>query len=189
MRTNKMIIAAASVIMALLPGVAAPAQAASPKTAPARGGLTSSITRGEGPFEWNNFYTGFCLAVAKGSTTDGAPVIEWPCNGGDEQKWYYSNGWDGDGYGTYLINKKSGKCLSVPSGSTAKGKQLIIWPCYGYDDQFWIVDLRSPDEGGVTMKNDHSGQYMAISSENWYSGSPVFQWPWTDGFEQWWLQN
>ena len=86
-----------------------------------------------------NYKSFKCMSVEGcGSTTNGANVIQWSCNDGGEQLWYWS--------GSQLKNRKSGKCLSVSGGgSTANGAKVVQWSANGGSEQGWDFDARFID--------------------------------------------
>ncbi|MEV6008860.1 RICIN domain-containing protein [Streptomyces sp. NPDC051976] len=72
------------------------------------------------------------------STSNGAPVIQWPSNGGANQKWTLAK--VADNIYT-LINTNSGLCLDVPNQWTDSGVHLQQWTCNGGTNQQWSLDL------------------------------------------------
>lgn len=121
-----------------------------------------------------NFKSGKCMSVeGGGSTSNGANIIQWSCNDGGEQLWYWS--------GSALKNRKSGKCLSVAGGgSTANGAELIQWTCNGESEQSW-------DSSGGYLFNAKSGKVASVSGGGSTSnGAKVVQWSANGGSEQGW---
>jgi Ricin-type beta-trefoil lectin domain len=86
-----------------------------------------------------NFKSGKCMSVeGGGSTSNGAGLIQWTCNGGSEQSW--------DSSGGYLFNAKSGKVASVSGGgSTSNGAKVVQWSANGGSEQGWEFDARFID--------------------------------------------
>ena len=76
-------------------------------------------------------YGNKCLDVAGQSTTAGAKVEIWTCNGGNNQKWNINS--DGT-----ITGVQSGLCLDVTSGATANGTKVEIWTCNGGSNQQWV---------------------------------------------------
>jgi hypothetical protein len=77
---------------------------------------------------------GKCLAIPGGSTTRGTAAILWPCNGGNEQKWFIS----GTGRSTLRYGQNTGMCLAIPGGNRDDGVRPIIWPCSTGQEQLWV---------------------------------------------------
>lgn len=78
------------------------------------------------------------MDVSDASASDGAPVIQWPSNGGANQRWTPTE--VADNLYT-LTDVNSGLCLDVPDHSTAGGVQLEQWACNGGTNQQWALDL------------------------------------------------
>jgi Ricin-type beta-trefoil lectin domain/Subtilase family/Putative Ig domain len=74
---------------------------------------------------------GQCLAVAGGSTLDGAATELARCSGKASEKWT-------EGPGGELLNGKSGRCLADP-GNSASGTALVQEDCYGEAGEVWAV--------------------------------------------------
>ncbi|MFE7189361.1 RICIN domain-containing protein [Kitasatospora sp. NPDC057541] len=122
-----------------------------------------------------------CLDVTGQRTDPGAPVEQWPCNGGDNQKWY----WTAD---HELISVQSGKCLDIPFSSTEEGVQAIIWPCNGGNNQKWSTSLVH-HVGLYTLTNVNSGLLLDVRAEDPTPGTPVIQWHGNYGLNQKWFYS
>lgn len=72
---------------------------------------------------------GKCVDVNGRSTTNGAKVQVWGCNGGDNQKWQAT--------GSTL--RSMGKCLDVDAAGTADGTKVQLWDCHAGPNQEWSV--------------------------------------------------
>jgi hypothetical protein len=91
-----------------------------------------------------NFYqvvaqhSGKCMDVAGASLSDNTRIIQWSCNGGNNQQFYLTPMNDG----TYTISARhSGKCVDVSGASTENGAAIIQWACHGGDNQrFYVQD-------------------------------------------------
>jgi len=66
-----------------------------------------------------NNHSGKCLEVYHSSTSTGARVDQYACNGTATQHWMYHD--PGTGIGFHLINMNSGLILEVAHSSTANG--------------------------------------------------------------------
>lgn len=87
-----------------------------------------------------NYKTGNCLDVSGGSPNNGAPIIEWRCNNGDNQKWRLINPYGQGG----IQSKLTGKFLDVPGGTQASNVQIIQWEPNGGSNQQWIFEGAVP---------------------------------------------
>ncbi|GAA3654853.1 hypothetical protein GCM10022224_017340 [Nonomuraea antimicrobica] len=131
-----------------------------------------------------NGLSGKCLAIAEGSTANGARAIQWTCNGKAEQRWHWSNG--------RLVNEKSGKCLAIGNDSEAAGAPAIQWTCGPGLEQRWYEWSQGPKEGW-SFENANSGLWLAIAKASGNNGAAAIQWHaprdliWK--YEQLWAQH
>ncbi|MDO0912827.1 protein kinase [Streptomyces sp. DT2A-34] len=101
------------------PSANSPDSSASSDETEAAPSASASEATGSGPtYRLVNAKSGKCLSLDNGgSAANGTSAIQWACNGGDEQRWY----WAGPS-SNMLKNVKTGKCLSIADhGSTANG--------------------------------------------------------------------
>ncbi|MFF1907576.1 RICIN domain-containing protein [Kitasatospora sp. NPDC058218] len=133
------------------------------------------------PFEIRNAITNKCLEVADWRTDDGAPVRQWTCTGGDNQKWAWT---DTD----QLVNVHSGKCLEIPGYSTAWGVQAGQWTCNGGLNQAWSETVVH-HSGIRTLNNGFSGLVLDLTGFSSADGTPITQWGRNNGFNQAWLYS
>ncbi|WP_221409691.1 RICIN domain-containing protein [Pseudochryseolinea flava] len=140
-----------------------------------------------GPFNPTAYYriinrnSGQALDVNGGATTDGAAIIQWPWNGGNNQQWQLVD--QGGGY--YRIqNRNSGKPADVNGGSIANGATVIQWPWNGGNNQQW--QLVDNGNGYYRILNRNSGRAMDVNSGSTANGASVIQWQWNAGNNQQW---
>lgn len=86
-----------------------------------------------------NQVSGKCLTVQNASMDDNAPVIQYTCNAGANEVWYYDYqnyddvSWTHSGYKygpVYKIrNQKSQKCLTVTNNGITNGSTLVQFTC------------------------------------------------------------
>lgn len=79
-----------------------------------------------------------CLDVSGRSTTPGAVVQIYSCNGGTNQKWTLNAN------GT-ITGVRSGLCLDVVGAGTANSTLVGMWTCNGQTNQTWTTSLRNRD--------------------------------------------
>lgn len=72
----------------------------------------------------------YCLTVKGASTSLGAAVILYACNGGANQQWTVKSG------GT-ITAPKTGLCLDVTGAATTNGTAVETWTCNGAANQQW----------------------------------------------------
>ncbi|MEV7039292.1 ricin-type beta-trefoil lectin domain protein [Amycolatopsis sp. NPDC051061] len=86
---------------------------------------------------------GKCLDVANGSSTNGAAVQLYDCNGSTAQQWTV---------GTDGTIRALGKCLDVTGQSTADGAQLQLWDCGSTANQRWAATAARDIVGSASSK-------------------------------------
>ncbi len=135
-----------------------------------------------GSYELIARHSGKCLGVSGASMDDGAPVIQWTCDGGLNQRWRLQPA--SDGYYN-LVASHSGKLLDVTGVSTDDGAQIIQWPANGGQNQEWLPT--SLGGGYYTLTARHSGKVLDISGVSTDDGAPAIQWTPNGGENQQWL--
>ena len=123
-----------------------------------------------------------CLDVPEWSLNDGIPVIQWTCNGGDNQTWSLEAA--SDGY-SRLVARHSGKCLDVSGVSTEDRADIIQWQCHGGENQQWRVEAVTG--GGFQLVARHSGKCLDVRGESTSDGGSIIQWSCHGGANQTWL--
>jgi len=111
------------------------------------------------------------LTVKDVSTSDGAEIVQWVCNGGENQRWQLrAHG------GSYeIVAKHSGKCLTVLNASTADGALMIQWGCNQATHQLFGVESVG---AGLKLTAVHSGKVVDVAGKSHFDGAGVLQWPW-----------
>ncbi|MFF7989191.1 RICIN domain-containing protein [Kitasatospora xanthocidica] len=123
-------------------------------------------------------FNGKCLEVADWRTDDGAPVRQWTCTGGANQKWTFSDG--------VAVNQASGKCLAVAGASLQRGALIEQRSCDGTNSQKW-GKVNVHDNGLMSIHNVASSYYLDVSGWNPNDGAAVDQWDPNIGDNQLWL--
>lgn len=117
----------------------------------------TSFETGE-PNQIINDATGYCLDVDGASTTEGADLDAWTCNGGTNQEWTMST--EGSGY--YVTSLSDGQVMDDSGGSKTSGGQIIQWDANGGTNQQWT--FTSNGKGYYTIKNVDSGLCLEPAS-------------------------
>ena len=104
-----------------------------------------------------------CLDVVGNSTTPGAAVAIWDCNGQANQQWDFASSGDLRTFG-------GTRCLDVENGSTTAGARLLIWECTGQPNQKFRLNAN----GSVTAVQ--SGLCLDVAGAATANGSPVNTW-------------
>ncbi|WP_030324761.1 RICIN domain-containing protein [Streptomyces sp. NRRL B-3229] len=124
------------------------------------------------------------MDVAGGSTADGAKVIQWQSDGGDNQRWTLNRAADN----VYTLKSvKSGLCLDVPGKSTVDNVQLQQWTCNGGANQQFAADLVGSLTGTKFMLvNISSGLNIGVNASSTTAGAAVVQLTGTGAASQQW---
>jgi ricin-type beta-trefoil lectin protein len=167
------------VVMMLIAAMVAIAVPAGPAGA-ATGALGKQLTT-----PWN-LNSGLCMGVEGGHTNNGHRVIQWGCDGTDNQKWWI----DFSGDYSEVVNRRASDsrkvaCLGVSGGSTADGAQLVVWECDGSDNQQWRTE-GSPACGGHILVNKGSGRLISVEGASGSQGAPIILWHWGGTPDQTW---
>ncbi|MFI1363962.1 RICIN domain-containing protein [Streptomyces griseochromogenes] len=145
-----------------------------------------SVTPGTAPslkgtYNLVNVNSGMLLDAADEGTSDGTPIIQWPANGGANQKWTLTA--NADGYYT-ITNVGSDKTLDVPAETMLPGTQLDLWGANGGTNQQWAVTPST--NGAYTIESRNSGHLVDVSGASTSQNTPVIQWNPNGGSNQQW---
>ncbi|MFI0719453.1 ThuA domain-containing protein [Streptomyces sp. NPDC021224] len=114
---------------------------------------------------------GKCVDVAGASSTNGAAVQLYDCNGTNAQKW--TVGSDG-------TLRALGKCMDVASAGTANGTQVQLYDCNGTGSQVW-----QPGASG-SLVNPQSGKCLDATGKSSANGTRLQIWTCTAATNQTW---
>ena len=118
--------------------------------------------------------SGRCVDVPQGSTTPGAQVQLWDCNGGSQQQWLYNAG-QLQVYGTPTM------CLDAEAQTLGSNGTIVqIWPCDGGSNQQWVV------ESDGTLRNAASGRCLDATNAGTANGTLLQLWDCNGGAQQQW---
>ncbi|QTE37268.1 RICIN domain-containing protein [Mucilaginibacter gossypii] len=132
-------------------------------------------------YRFLNVNSGQALDVNGGSTANGAGIIQWPQNGGNNQQWVVAaNG------GSYykITNRNSTQALDVNMSSTANGAGIIQWPWNGGNNQQW--QLTATSDGIYKVINRNSGLALDVNGASTTNGAGIIQWPYGGATNQQW---
>ncbi|GAA1039847.1 hypothetical protein GCM10009557_59550 [Virgisporangium ochraceum] len=112
-----------------------------------------------------NRHSGKALDLYNFATTDGAPIVQWARNDGNQQQWQFVS--SGDGY-YRLKSRHSGKVLDIFERSTAGGANVVQWAdTNGWNQQFRLADS--------------AGGYVRLINRNSNMALEVWEWSTADG--------
>jgi hypothetical protein len=128
-------------------------------------------------------YNGLELAVADGSTTDGTRVIQWPNDGGAEQKWFFDPVYDNGSLLGYMIrNDNSGLCMWTDDQAGDDIYQGICTPDTVQDVFTWSspdggLDNYFREAGSPSLNLDISGASYnwGADLDGWYHNGNINQ--------------
>ena len=116
-----------------------------------------------------------------GQNGDGAGVVQWGANYGQNQKWLFTQN---DDTSWNIVSLSSFKALDVPGGNTSNGTQLVQWPANRTDNQRWWIDRQA--DGSYKIWNKATSGALD-NSNNATNGYKLIQWMWNGGEQQRWL--
>ncbi len=124
-------------------------------------------------------HSGKALAVAGGSTADGAAIVQQTGSSATSQQFQFVDA--GSGY-YRLRARHSGKVVDVSARSTADGADVVQWVNNGGTNQQWSV----VDTGGgyIQLVNRNSGKALDVWQASAADGARVSQSTDTDGAHQ-----
>ncbi len=132
-------------------------------------------------YELIALHSGKALDVAGAATNDGARVVQWSPNGGNNQRWVPQPVGDG----TYVfVCRASNKVLDVAGESKLNGASVIQWQYHGGANQRWRLYPVAPDVS--LFINVGSGKVMDVAGGSTAEGAGVIQWDWHGGRNQIW---
>ncbi|MDG4804173.1 non-reducing end alpha-L-arabinofuranosidase family hydrolase [Micromonospora sp. WMMD980] len=130
-----------------------------------------------------NRNSGKALDVYNLATNDGARIVQWARNNGNQQQWQFVD--SGGGY-YRLRSRLSGKVLDVYNFSTANGGNIVQWAdANGTNQQFRLADS---DSGYVRLINRNSNKVVEVQGASTADGGSIVQYDdWNGSNQQWQL--
>ncbi|MDG4825335.1 non-reducing end alpha-L-arabinofuranosidase family hydrolase [Asanoa sp. WMMD1127] len=130
-----------------------------------------------------NRNSGKALDVYNLATNDGARIVQWARNNGNQQQWQFVD--SGGGY-YRLRSRLSGKVLDVYNFSTANGANIVQWSDHnGTNQQFRLADS---DSGYVRLINRNSNKVVEVQGASTADGGSIVQYDdWNGSNQQWQL--
>jgi endo-1,4-beta-xylanase len=119
--------------------------------------------------------SGRCLDVTGASTSNGARLQLWDCNGGANQRWTSTSSRQLMVYGN--------KCLDASGQGTTNGTAVIIWDCNGQANQQWNINTNG------TITGVQSGLCLDASGAGTANGTRIQLWSCSGGANQQWTRR
>ncbi|MEV4620674.1 non-reducing end alpha-L-arabinofuranosidase family hydrolase [Asanoa sp. NPDC049573] len=130
-----------------------------------------------------NRNSGKALDVYNLATNDGARIVQWARNNGNQQQWQFVD--SGGGY-YRLRSRLSGKVLDVYNFSTANSANIVQWTdLNGTNQQFRLADS---SDGYIRLINRNSNKVMEVQGASTADGGSIVQYDdWNGNNQQWQL--
>jgi hypothetical protein len=129
-----------------------------------------------------NFNSGLSLDVNAISQDDGAAIIQWTYNGGNNQHWLVDSLTDG----YYKITAThSSKALEIAGSSTTAGSGADQFSWSAGNNQMWKIEPAG--DGTYKITNKLSGMVLQVSGSSTSNGAEVQQASWSNQSNQKWI--
>ncbi|GAA4908295.1 RICIN domain-containing protein [Streptomyces coeruleoprunus] len=125
-----------------------------------------------------------CLDVPSQSLLPGVAVVQYTCNGGGNQKFWFRDA--GGGY-VQLVARHSSLCLGVRDASTANAALVEQQGCGPGSQQQWQV--RDAGDGAIHLVARHSGKCLDVLDESTMNMATIAQYTCTSGPNQSWTRT
>ncbi|MFD1217375.1 MULTISPECIES: NPP1 family protein [Microbulbifer] len=139
--------------------------------------LTASNPGVEGRYlEYVNNASGLCLDIDAANMENGTNVLQWNCNDGNWQKWYYEES-------TGLIRSRHDPRYCLDNGGVyASNANIMIWTCNGGSSQRFTLN----SNGSISVTAEPT---QVIDGFGINAGDDVGTWSYTGGTNQHWLRQ
>jgi lysophospholipase L1-like esterase len=130
----------------------------------------NGVTGKNGTYSLKNRNSGKYMDLAGGNMADGAAIIQWNGNGGNNQRFTFTDVGDG----AYRINSvASGKVIDVYGASANNASKVIQWTYGNGLNQHYI--LLAADNGYYKLKAAHSGRIIEVYGGGINAGDALSQ--------------
>ncbi|GGM80560.1 hypothetical protein GCM10011609_15530 [Lentzea pudingi] len=131
---------------------------------------------------FKNVHSGLCMDVLGFNQADSAPVVQWDCNGADNQKFTLEKRGDNE---HALKIKFNGKCLDQPS-NLADNIQVTVFPCHYNANQLWFIERLPNVPDQFTLRNKHTNKCLENGIQT-VKQKPIFQFQCHQDTNQRWI--
>jgi Beta-1,3-glucanase/Ricin-type beta-trefoil lectin domain-like len=133
-------------------------------------------------YELVNSNSGQCVDASGAGTTNGTPILQWPCAGQSNQQWQFTP--TDSGYYTITNRNAAGnqQVIDVPASSTADGTDLDTWGLNSGANQQWLPVLQS--DGSYHLVSRNSGKCLDVTGASTTNGTLLEQWTCNGGSNQ-----
>lgn len=132
------------------------------------GGLSQLPANATGTLEknWFSMGSGKCLGVLGANMANNTPVVQWTCNGNEDQMWEINTvqplGIPGTNFTEIENMQDPSKCLGVLDSGVTDGSSLVIRDCDSNIDQIWLFVQVVPASRGVPFGCFNIENYSAM---------------------------
>ncbi len=134
-----------------------------------------------GTYTLTNRYSGMVIDDPGFSTKQSTVMVQWPVNGGSNQKWILTN--LGNNV-VSLVNASSGQSLEIMGGSRGNSALVDQYPYQGNAWQQWQVT--SVAAGYYELTNLNSGLALDNDGQSKTAGAKIDQYPYkATSWQQW----
>lgn len=143
--------------------------------------VTSSIVIEKIQYRIVSRHSGMVMDVFGAGKENGANIIQWNSNGGDNQLWTVTMLEDS----SFVIHSVlSGKVIDVEGRSSANGANIHIWDYVDQDNQqWWLTDL---GDGYHSIISKHSNKSLDVEGRSANAGANILQWDYNAQDNQQW---
>lgn len=110
-----------------------------------------------------------CLDLQGGSPHNGAPLTQWDCWGGQNQRFYVYV--QPDGYWTIVPEMSGGKCLELVN-TWQDGELVRQYDCHGGDSQRFALEHSA---GSYFIRPKSNGKCLDVPGYSWTNGVGIIQ--------------
>jgi hypothetical protein len=125
-----------------------------------------------------------CFDIGDGSLENNAPLQQYDCHGGNNQRWYIV----ARTTPKHLQASHSGSCIDVSKASTADGANVVQFSCRAQPNQKWSMGATTIVDGAsyFSLVANHSGKCMEVLDGSPSDGAKVQQATCNNGDSQKW---
>jgi hypothetical protein len=136
---------------------------------------------GNGTYKLVSQKSGLALDASGGGTANGTPLVQWPYNGGNNQRWTLAS----LGSGQYrLTGVASGRTINVEGASLNNGAGVILYDWRNENNaKFTLVNNGM---GYYSLRFVHSGKAMTVLGASTAAGASIIQYDYNGGWNARW---
>jgi hypothetical protein len=129
--------------------------------------MTATTRAADQVVQFVSVESGKCLEPAKGSSANGAAIVQVACDGSAAQFWtmhFMASGFANNHTWYQMINQSTHQCLDARGGAV-NGTPIQQWPCSGISNEKWSTS-NCQTAGGVTTCTVSSLIYNSAVSQD-----------------------